>query len=115
MTPPDPENFTQRLIPVALSFTACVSMLCYLTGVPTRIWAPSIVLACGSAYFGPPLLMAWLLSDGTRGWIPLNGSVEGLLGLFLGFAAMFLVGAFVKHGRRFENDPAGFVRNRGNE
>ena len=110
MTPD--EAFSTKLIPPIAGFFGAVIMLSYMSEIPPRHWATALLAGVLAAYFAPPIAMAWLEHQGFS-WLPVDGSVEGLLGLLLGMASIHLVGGLTVLGRRFAGDPTAFIRNRG--
>lgn len=110
-----PETFSStKLIPPIVGFFGAVIMLSYMSEIPVSQWATALLFGVISAYFGPPIIVAWLAHAGLA-WLPADGSVEGLLGLTLGLSSIHIVGAIAVLGRRFSRDPTGFVRRRGGE
>lgn len=107
-----PETFsTTKLIPPLLGFFGAVIMLSYMRELPLTQWVPALLFGVLSAYFGPPVIVAWLLHLGWS-WLPADGSVEGVLGLALGLGGIHIVGALAVLGARFARDPLGTVRGR---
>ena len=43
------------------------------------------------AYLGTPVVAAWVFSLASATWLPAGGSVEGLIGLFLGMGGIHFV------------------------
>ncbi|WP_068634894.1 hypothetical protein [Thauera butanivorans] len=108
-----PEPFSStKLIPPIVGFFGAVIMLSYMHEVPTSQWATALLFGVLGAYFGPPVIVAWLLHTGIA-WLPTDGSVEGLLGLAVGLLSIHFVGAIAVLGRRFSRDPTGFIKRRG--
>lgn len=111
--PPD-DQFSARLIPPIAGFLGAVIMLSYMSEIPPRHWVTALLGGVLAAYFVPPIVLAWAAHKGW-GWLPLDGSVEGLLGLLLGMASIHLVGGLSVLGRRFSKDPMAFPWKRGDE
>lgn len=110
-----PESFSAtKLIPPVAGFFGAVIMLSYMQEMPARHWAVALMAGVLAAYFVPPIALAWLLHTGVA-WLPLDGSVEGLLGLVLGMAAIHFVGGLAELGRRFTRDPLGTIRGKGDD
>lgn len=112
MTPD--ETFSAKLIPPIAGFLGAVIMLSYLSEIPPRHWVTALLAGVLAAYFAPPIAVAWLAHKGFE-WLPVDGSVEGLLGLLLGMGSIHIVGGLTVLGRRFAGDPTGFIRSKGGE
>lgn len=112
MTPD--ETFSAKLIPPIAGFLGAVIMLSYLAEIPPRHWVTALLAGVLAAYFAPPIAVAWLAHQGVE-WLPIDGSVEGLLGLLLGMGSIHIVGGLTVLGRRFAGDPTGFIRRKGEE
>lgn len=109
-----PDSLTAKLVPPIAGFLGAVIMLSYMSEIPPRHWVTALLAGVLAAYFVPPILVAWLIHKGIA-WLPLDGSVEGLLGLLLGLASIHLVAGFTVLGRRFARDPAGFIQRKGGD
>lgn len=103
-----PESLAPRILPPILAFVGAVVMLSYLHNVPTRIWFAAVLGSVSAAYVGTPVTIAWLMHRGVE-WLPTDGSVHGVVGLLLGLGSIHLIGGLAVLGKRFAEDPLGFV------
>lgn len=81
--------------------------------LPMRQWAALILFGALAAFFAPPLIVAQMQHAGITAWMPLDGSLEGLLGLTIGMGCIYITRALNVIGRRFSADPIGFFLRRG--
>lgn len=99
-----------KFLPPLMGFVGAVIMLSYRQELPPRQWATSILFGVVAAYVLPPIAAAWLRYQFDLAWLPGGGHLEGLLGLLLGMAGMYLVAALHKLGERFADDPVGTIK-----
>ncbi|MCA9911835.1 MAG: hypothetical protein KC496_00735 [Anaerolineae bacterium] len=104
-------EYHHKFIPPALGFLGAIIMMSYMKEMPPRIWVTAILAGVCSAWVVPPIAAAWLIHAGIS-WLPIDGSVEGLLGLLMGLASIHLVAGAAVLGRKFSDNPLDFLPGR---
>lgn len=87
---------TSKLMPPFLGFIGSTLMLLYTRELDPRRMAVAVIFGVLAAWLAPPLAVAGLRSMFALAWLPSDGSVEGLMGLLIGLAAINLVGFWLQ-------------------
>jgi len=90
---------TSKLLPPFLGFVGSSLMLLYTRELDPRRMAVAVIFGVLAAWLVPPMAMAGLRSMASLEWLPKDGSVEGLMGLLIGLAAINLVGLWLQFSR----------------
>lgn len=85
-----------KLLPPFLGFIGATLMLLYTRELDPRRMAVAVIFGVLAAWLVPPLAVAALRNMASLDWLPKDGSVEGLLGLLVGLAAINLVGLWLR-------------------
>lgn len=85
-----------KLLPPLLGFIGASLMLLYTRELDPRRMVVAVGFGVVAAWLVPPIAVPALRSGAGLDWLPADGSVEGLLGLLIGLAAINLVGLWLK-------------------
>lgn len=96
---------TSKLLPPFLGLVGATLMLLYTRELDPRRMAVAVVAGVVAAWLVPPIASAGLRSMGSLDWLPRDGSVEGLIGLLSGMAAINLVAFWL----RISKDPRDLI------
>lgn len=99
-----------KALPTVLGVVGAAIMLSYSPTPPgRRQWFTGVVSGSVLAYLGPPLIVPALKHYVSLPWLPVDGSIEGLVGLVLGLVGVHLVGGILKIAKAFTDDPVAFA------
>lgn len=98
----DPGNWLgSKVLPPILGLVGASLMLLWTRELDPRRMAVALIFGPIAAWLVPPILVPALRSWAVLAWLPKDGSVEGLVGLLVGIAAINLVSLWLK----FSSDP----------
>lgn len=95
-----------KLMPPFLGFIGSSLMLLYTRELDPRRMAVAVIFGVIAAWLVPPLAVAGLTALFNLTWLPRDGSVEGLIGLLIGLAAINLVGYWLQ----LSKDPRAMIQ-----
>lgn len=87
---------TSKLMPPFLGFVGATLMLLYTRELDPRRMAVAVIFGVLAAWLVPPMAVAAMNAWFSLAWLPKDGSVEGLMGLLIGLAAINLVGYWLQ-------------------
>lgn len=107
------QDTTPDLIKPIIAAAGFFGALITLSAMPEltkRQMALAVLSGVTFAFWGTPIITAWIFSTASASWLPSGGSVEGLVGLLLGMGGIHLVGMFNTLAEGFSKDPISFIK-----
>lgn len=96
-----------KFFPPLMGLFGALVSLSYMQELTKRQWGTALTIGVFGSYLITPIVSAYIHYSFNVQWLPVDGSVEGLIGLLIGMAGIHLVGGFTYLGRKFSSDPLG--------
>ena len=108
------QDTTPDLIKPIIAAAGFLGSLITLSAMPEltkRQMILAVISGIAFAFWGTPIITAWIFTTNSASWLPTGGSVEGLVGLLLGMGGIHLVAMFNTFSENFAKDPVSFFKN----